>query len=186
MYPLNAPGSDAELAQKARRNPAAFAELYRRHVRAVYCYHLARTGLPAEAEDLTAETFFAALKGLASYRSEGSFAAWLFGIARNKLAQHYRSVAPWSPLEAIENEPDPAPDPDTLASEHLQLDQVTQALRALAPDRAEAITLVYFAGMNAREAGKTLGKSEDAVKMLVSRGLSDLRQRFAARSQEEV
>jgi RNA polymerase sigma-70 factor, ECF subfamily len=44
---------DAHLAQQARADPEAFAELYRRHVRSVYRYHLAHTGNVKDAEDLT-------------------------------------------------------------------------------------------------------------------------------------
>jgi DNA-directed RNA polymerase specialized sigma24 family protein len=44
-------------------------------------------------------------------------------------------------------------------------------------DRAEAITLSYFAGLTNSEIGRVMNKSEAAVKMLISRGLQDLRER---------
>ena len=49
-------------------DPEAFAELYRRHVRSIYRYHLAHTGDIKDAEDLTSQTFMAALEGIRSYR----------------------------------------------------------------------------------------------------------------------
>jgi len=52
---------NAPLAHQARADPEAFAELYRRHVRSIYCYHLAHTGDVRDAEDLTSQTFMAAL-----------------------------------------------------------------------------------------------------------------------------
>ena len=52
---------DARLAEEARNDPEAFAELYRRHVRSIYRYHLAHTGSVRDAEDLTSQTFMAAL-----------------------------------------------------------------------------------------------------------------------------
>ena len=54
---------DASLAQHARTDPQAFAELYHRHVRSIYRYHLAHTGNVRDAEDLTSQTFMAALEG---------------------------------------------------------------------------------------------------------------------------
>ena len=48
---------DADLAARAQSDPEAFAELYRRHVRSVYRYHLAHTGNVRDAEDLTSQTF---------------------------------------------------------------------------------------------------------------------------------
>jgi RNA polymerase sigma-70 factor (ECF subfamily) len=84
---------DEGLVHVARQDPAAFAELYHRHFIRVYRYHVARTGNIADAQDLTTLTFLAAMEGLASYRGSGTFAAWLMGIARNQMAQHFRPAA---------------------------------------------------------------------------------------------
>ncbi|MEW5942014.1 MAG: sigma factor-like helix-turn-helix DNA-binding protein, partial [Chloroflexota bacterium] len=54
---------------------------------------------------------------------------------------------------------------------------VARALAQISPERADALTLVYFSGLSIREAADALGKSEAAVKMLISRGLQDLRER---------
>ncbi|MBP1694458.1 MAG: putative polymerase sigma-E factor [Chloroflexi bacterium] len=177
---------DLELAHRARRDPQAFAELYRRHVQPVYRYHLARTGLPAEAEDLTADTLFAALQGIEGFQARGSFAAWLFGIAQRKLAQHYRSGMHWDPLEGAEAQHDPSPSPEISAALQLELDQVIRALQVIAPERAEAVSLCYFGGLSAGEAGLVMEKSTAAVKMLISGGLGDLRQRLAFPALEEA
>jgi RNA polymerase sigma-70 factor (ECF subfamily) len=57
------------------------------------------------------------------------------------------------------------------------LDQVLGALKRLSQDRAEALILCFFSGLSFAEAGNVLGKSEAAIKMLISRGLQDLRTR---------
>ena len=57
------------------------------------------------------------------------------------------------------------------------MDQVLGALRNISRDRAEALILCFFSGLSFTEAGSALGKSEAAVKMLISRGLQDLRTR---------
>src|SRR4026207_334116 len=75
---------DASLAQQACADPEAFADLYRRHVRSIYRYHLAHTGNVKDAEDLTSQTFMAALEGIHSYRGTGPYIAWLMGIASHK------------------------------------------------------------------------------------------------------
>src|SRR4051812_18782823 len=64
----------------------AFGELYRRHVRSMLAFFVWRTGDAEVAADLTAESFAAALAGVRSYRGEAEPAAWLYGIARRKLA----------------------------------------------------------------------------------------------------
>ena len=73
---------DATLAQHARTDPQAFAELYHRHVRSIYRYHLAHTGNVRDAEDLTSQTFMAALEGIRSFRGTGPYITWLIGISR--------------------------------------------------------------------------------------------------------
>ena len=168
---------DAHLANLARTDADAFAELYRRHVISVYRYHMAHTGNVKDAEDLTSQTFMAALEGIRSYRGTGSFAAWIMGIASRKRALFFRGSKLEAPLEAALHIPTPSLPTDKAASRRLQMDQVHQALKHISPDRAEALVLCFFSGLTANEAGRVLGKSESAVKMLISRGLHDLRTR---------
>jgi len=168
---------DAHLAHLARTDADAFAELYRRHVISVYRYHMAHTGNVKDAEDLTSQTFMAALEGIRSYRGTGSFVAWIMGIASRKRALFFRGSKPEAPLEAALHIPTPSLPTDKAAARRLQMDQVHQALKHISPDRAEALVLCFFSGLTADEAGHVLGKSESAVKMLVSRGLHDLRTR---------
>ena len=172
--PLN---DDAHLAHQARTNADAFAELYRRHVTSVYRYHMAHTGNVKEAEDLTSQTFMAALEGIRSYRGTGSFVAWIMGIASRKRALFFRGNRPEAPLEAALHVPTPGLPTDKAAARRLQIDQVYHALKQISPERAEALILYFFGGLNAVETGRVLGKSEAAVKMLISRGLNDLRTR---------
>lgn len=171
------PSDELALAQEAAANPEAFAELYRRHLRAVYRYHLAHTADIKDAEDLTSQTFMAALEGLRGFRGEGSFAAWLMGIAVRKQAQLFRGRRPQVPLEALHELPNDDPPTDQTALQRLQLESVAQALKQINRGRAEAIILCTFGGLGFREAGEILHKSEAAVKMLVSRGLQELRER---------
>ncbi|HET9906565.1 MAG TPA: sigma factor, partial [Anaerolineales bacterium] len=93
---------DARLAQQARTDPQAFAELYRRHVRSIYRYQLAHTGNVRDAEDLTSQTFMAALEGIRSFRGTGPYITWLIGIASRKRALFFRRSGnePEVPLEA--------------------------------------------------------------------------------------
>lgn len=164
--------TDDALAKKAERDPAAFTELYRRHLQRVYAYHSARTGNQADAQDLTSQTFMAALENIARYRGPNTFAAWLLTIARHKLADHYRSQRPTDALD--DDHPDPRSFEDSTVT-RLQLSQIADALHTLTPDRAEALTLRIFANLSAAEVANAMGKTEAAVKMLVHRALQDLK-----------
>lgn len=170
---------DDALARQARQDPAAFAELYRRHLPRVYRYLLARLGDVHQAQDVTAQTFLSALENIATYRSRGNFPAWLLGIARNKAVDLYRARRVTVPLEAAAEVESLGPSPEQLAADRLQMEQVARALRALAPDRAEALALRIFSGLSVAEVGTVMGRSEAAVRMLVHRAIRDLRERLA-------
>ncbi len=170
---------ESTLARQAFHDVEAFAELYRRHLTRVYRYHMAHVGNARDAEDLTSQTFMAALEGIRSFRGSGSFAAWLFGIASKKRLMFFRKNGSRAEvaLEAALQTPSPEPPTDKAAYHRLQMEAISRALRQLMPERAEALILTYFGGLSQAEAGRVLSKSEAAIKMLVSRGLQDLRER---------
>ena len=168
---------DARLAQHARTDPQAFAELYRRHVRSIYRYHMAHTGNVKDAEDLTSQTFMAALEGIRSFRGTAPYISWLIGIASKKRALFFRGKKPQVALDAALHIPTPGLPTDKAAARRLQMDQLVGALRTISPDRAEAIILCFFSELSTAEAGLVLRKSEAAIRMLISRGLHDLRTR---------
>ena len=170
---------EIQLARQALTDANAFAELYRRNATRVYRYHIANCGNVKDAEDLTSQTFMAALEGIRSFRGTGSFAAWIMGIASKKRLMYFRRSGngPDIPLDAALHYPSPDLPTDQAVTQRLQLESVSRALRQISMDRAEAITLSYFAGLTNSEVSRVLNKSEAAVKMLISRGLQDLRER---------
>lgn len=179
---------ESDLARQATTDTDAFAELYRRHLTRVYRYHIAHTGNVKDAEDLTSQTFMAALKGIRSFRGTGSFAAWIMGIASKKRLMFFRGSGGRLeiPLDSALHYPSLDLPTDKAASQRLQLESVSRALRQLSPDRAEAIILSFFGGLSNAEVGRVLNKSEAAVKMLISRGLQDLRERTSLALEVEL
>ena len=180
------PMDEMRLARDAISNVEAFAELYRLHITRVYRYHMAHTGNTKDAEDLTSQTFMAALEGIKSFRGSGSFAAWIMGIASKKRLMFFRGSRPEVPLDAALHYPSPNLPTDKAASQRLRLESISQALRQISSDRAEAITLTYFGGLSNLETSRVLNKSEAAVKMLISRGLQDLRERTSLALEVEL
>jgi RNA polymerase sigma-70 factor (ECF subfamily) len=170
---------ESDLARRAVHDVEAFAELYRRNLTRVYRYHMAHVGNIRDAEDLTSQTFMAALEGIRSFRGTGSFTAWIIGIASKKRLMFFRrnGSRPEIPLDAAVPYPSLELPTDKAAHQHLLMESVSRAMRQISPDRAEALILTYFGGLSQAEAGRVLNKSEAAVKMLISRGLQDLRER---------
>ena len=175
-----------DLARQAVHDVEAFAELYRRNLTRVYRYHMAHVGNAKDAEDLTSQTFMAALEGIRSFRGTGSFSAWIIGIASRKRLMYFRGSRPEVPLDAALQHPSPGVPTDKAAHQRLQLASVSRALRQLSAERAEALILTYFGGLTHAEAGRVLNKTEAAVKMLVARGLQDLRERTSLALEVEL
>lgn len=180
---LEKPGEtrdDAALAQAARTDHAAFEALYRRYVTRVYRYCYTHTGNARDAEDLTAQTFLAALEGIGRYRARGTFSAWLFGIAWRKCKDHHRTRhrRPQEPLSEARQRPDPAaPDLERLSHRQQILDCVQRVLHLLSEDRQEVVRLRFWGGLNTAETATVMGRRKGAVKMLLSRAIADLRER---------
>jgi RNA polymerase sigma-70 factor (ECF subfamily) len=169
---------DGELAAAARRDPAAFALLYDRHIQSIYHYVYSRVGSRAEAEDVTSQTFVSALEALPRYRHRGHFDAWLFSIARSKLMDHFRHQS------AARRQVDPivleADSPgDQVPAEDVQ--GLRAVLRSLPEEERELLRLRYAAGLTFGKMASVLGRKEEAVKKSVYRLLARIRERMEAR-----
>jgi RNA polymerase sigma-70 factor, ECF subfamily len=175
--------SDELLVWLAREDPTAFAHLYERHVTPIYRYLLARVRDVSDAQDLTAQTFEAALRNIRHFRGEGSFAAWLTVIARNKAVNFYRARRE-IPLDALHDLPGGMESPEDIVGQKLRLERVLSVLESLKPERAEVVRLRIFGELSTAETAEVMGRSEAAVKMLLNRALQDLRQRLGVREVE--
>jgi len=168
---------DEILVEQARADVNSFAELYRRYVKQVYRYHIIHTGNAKDAEDLTSQTFMAALDGIGGYRHTGSFPAWIMGIARRQNALFFRRLKPQESLDLAGSLPAQYPPLEVVVGQRISFQKARDALKKINSERAEAIILCVFGDLSLSDAAGTLGKSEAAVKMLISRGLDDLRTR---------
>lgn len=172
--------SDQALAELARQDRAAFTQLYQRHVKRVYAYLASRVGNPQDAQDLTTQTFMAALEQIDRYRGAGTVAAWLQGIAHHKLIDLRRQSRAVAPLDLADDQPAETPLPDEVVLLQVQRAELEHTLQQLTPDRGAAIALRFFGELSMAEVAAVMGKPEAAVKMLVHRGLHDLRVRLLA------
>lgn len=172
--------SDRDLVAAAARGDAeAFATFYRRYRDLVLAYALRRLPTRELAADLMMEVFAAALVTLRRRGAElpDDPAAWLFGIARNKLFETYRRGANEDAARRrLELEPMVLDDEDLARIDVLSSDQrVDQLLRGLPRAQRDAIRARIVEDRNYGEIAGALETSEMVVRKRVSRGLSQLR-----------
>lgn len=162
------------LVESARRDPAAFSRLYRHYVTGVYRYLYQWVRNASEAEDLTAQVFSDVLERLALYQERGTFAAWLFTIARRKAITAYRGRSPSFSLEEAEDLPDGSEDPLEQVVHGEQRERMAALFAQLDDDQRELLRLRFTAGLGYAQIGAVLGRSEAAVKMAVYRLLRQM------------
>ena len=163
--------TDAILVQRARTgDAAAFGTLVRQHQSKVrgFLRRLTR-GDSALSDDLAQETFLEAHRKLDQFRGEGSFGAWLCGIAWSRFLMERRKRRE-EPLEA----PDETASVDTTSASLARLD-LEKAMAQLAPPERAALTLCYAFGHSHGEAAEILNLPLGTVKSHVLRGREKLK-----------
>lgn len=166
------------LVERARCNREAFGDLYTRYSSRVYAYAYKRTGSRESAEDITSNTFVLALEGIGKYEWRNvPFSAWLFRIAANQVAMHYRKARPCLPIDGLYIE-DQGVGPETEAVRASEADTVRDAVAGLNRDQQRAIYLRYNSDMRAREIAAEMGRTEGSVKLLLHRATATLRSRM--------
>jgi RNA polymerase sigma-70 factor, ECF subfamily len=166
-------GADERLlVEAAQGDPARFADLYDIHFERIYAFIVRRVRDRDKAEDLTSEVFHKALANLRSYEWRGApFAAWLFRIAANAIADQFKRAA---------REPDSADDPPEQSGGPEQEEAEARArlfrlVEKLPVDQRRVVFERFVEQRSIREIAQQLGKSEGAVKQLQFRALGKLR-----------
>jgi RNA polymerase sigma factor (sigma-70 family) len=172
-----------ELAEIAS-NPDAFERFYREHVEAVQRFVARRVDDPYLAADLTADVFVAAIESAGSYRRRrGEPAAWLFGIARNVVADEWQRTAKELRTGMRVRGRELVAE-DDLAALHERIDGEASAralyreLNALPRGERAVLELVAVDGLSVEEAGRALGIGGVAARVRLHRARRRLENRL--------
>lgn len=178
------PEDERALVARARRDPEAFAALYRRHYPAIARYVRRRVGEEATAADLVAETFLVALEHLPRYRERGlPFRAWLYRLATSRVHRWLRRRALLHVLH-LEGEPAARGGERGGESGGGSAALVRDALLSLPARYQGALTLHHLEGLSVEEVAATLGCRPGTIKARLSRGRERLRRRLAGHERE--
>ena len=170
---------ESALVERARKEPAAFGRLYERYVDRVYSYIYHRVGNVQDAEDLTARTFYRALDRLDTYEDRGlPFAAWIFRIAHNLVANWYRDHGQrrFLSLDRLWWRGTDGRTPQDQVEQSAVTEALFDAISRLPEERRNLLQYKFGTTLSNLEIGKLMDKSESAIKSLYFRTLAALRQ----------
>jgi len=165
---------ERSLIEAAQRDPACFAQLYENNFERVYAFIARRVHDRDQAQDLTADVFHSALKNLGRFEWRGApFAAWLFRIAANALADRGKRAARIEAINLWEIHEADTSSGDMAEVEHRA--RLFKLVEKLPADQRRVITLRFAQQKTIAEIATDIGRSEGAVKQLQFRGLQSLR-----------
>jgi RNA polymerase sigma-70 factor (ECF subfamily) len=174
-----------ELARSGDKE--AFGQLYDHYQPSVYRFLYYRVGSMTLAEDLTAETFFRALRSMGSFRWQGKdFGAWLMTIARNLTADHFKAgrtrlEQTTEDMQTLDSTSE-GPELEVLSS--LTNESLLRALGELPTEQRECLIMRFLQGLSIAETAEILGRSSGAVKQLQLRGVRNLAKLLPAGERE--
>jgi RNA polymerase sigma-70 factor (ECF subfamily) len=180
--PTDAAAAVWTLVERAQAGEAeAFGLIYDRYVDTVFRFIYFRVGNRQLAEDLTSDTFLRALKRIGSFTWQGrDLGAWLVTIARNLVADHFKSgryrleVTTGDVLDADREDRGPEGSPESAVVDHITNVALLTAVKQLNPEQQECIVLRFLQGFSVAETAQAMGKNEGAIKALQYRAVRAL------------
>ncbi|QXC60941.1 RNA polymerase sigma factor [Aquihabitans sp. G128] len=154
-------------APDTRAAGAALLAGYDRSLPQVYGYLVARCHVPAVAEDLASETYLAAIDAIEKGTLREPTTAWLIGVARHKLVDHWRRLAREERrLTAVADLVEVVDDPWDV---RLEAGHARHVLAGLGAHHRSALVLRYLDGLSVPEVAATLGRTVHATEALLVR-----------------
>ena len=173
----------AQLAVKVKNgDSAAFEKLYKEFYPKVYYFARQNVGSPDAAEDITAETFCAAMECIGSLRSEESFVGWLYCIAYRKCADYIKTAEldrkqreQASQLAALS---EPLMLPDDYAVNEQTKQQLQTMIDSLPPDMRSAMILYYYDNLSVAEVARVIGTNENNANQKLHRARQKIKKQI--------
>lgn len=165
-----------------RGDSSAFGLLYDHYHPKIYRFVMVKTSHREEAEDLTHQVFLKAWQNIRRYKHLGfPFSSWLYKIARNQIADYYRTRRVELRIEHIGPEHEALQAGDEHLAGILEAERVRRAIVELKPEYQDVIIMRFIEDISIRETAAALERSEGAVKLLQHRAIKELRKALAPR-----
>jgi RNA polymerase sigma-70 factor (ECF subfamily) len=171
------------LIEAAQEDPSRFAELYELNFERVYAYIARRVRERSAAEELTSHVFHQALLNLGKFKWRGApFAAWLFRIAANSIADRANRLLRDTVQESALQSQVAASTLEPNLEQTEIVARIYQLVDELPWDQRYVIRLRFAEEKSIREVARQLSRSEGAIKQLQFRALQNLRARLSEKN----
>ena len=155
----------------------AFTVIYERYVDALFRYVSFRVRNQEIAQDISSELFLRVWQYLTDGERQrvDNLRAFLYQVARNLIADHYRAAQETLPLDEALNIDAEAGKSISSIEQRLSLREVEEGLTSLRPESQEIIILAYVEGLSSREIASIIGKTTSATRVMLHRALQELK-----------
>ncbi len=162
------------LIAAAQKDPARFTELYEEHFERVYAFVARRLRNRDDAEDVTSEVFRDALANIGKFEWRGApFAAWLYRIASNAIADRWQRSAKEQGTALVDDPPDDSAHANPEETENRA--RLFRLVATLPDDQRRVIEMRFAEGRSIAEIAREISRTDGAVKQLQFRAIQNLR-----------
>lgn len=169
-----------EEVQKAQQNPAHFRVLYERYYEPIFRFVYKRILEEALCADITAQVFLKAMQNLSKYTYKGvPFSAWLFRIASNEIAQHFRKTKKQRVVALEENNVHEIEEEyEDKAALEVNIEMLKEVIQDLKPPEVMLLELRFFEKRPFKEVADILDITENNAKVKIYRLLQKMKKKF--------
>lgn len=152
-------------------------DLYREYIDSLFRYALVHLRSVEEAEDVCSETFLRYFKALEKGTEIKNPKSFLFKICKNLIIDRKREKERHFSLDPGELQlKDPKGNPEKAVSLELEIERVLKVLDALPDDYKDVVIMRYVEEMEIKEIAEVMDKTENSVRILLSRALQRIRE----------
>jgi RNA polymerase sigma-70 factor (ECF subfamily) len=168
---------EAAVGDPAASDPVAYVDdLYERHARALLGYLRHRLPSLADAEDILAEVFLAAVR--AATLGELVGAGWLMTLAQRRIADFYRQRRALPLTEEQLRVSETLENPEWMALRAEERQELLALVANLPTEKRDVLSLRFAGGLRSAEIANLIGKTDEATRALLSRAIRQLRKEW--------